>query len=323
MEQHDGAKEKITTTPKSHTGIHPFIADLPIFEDKVKEFAETMGEVGLMHSITLDTEGNIIGGRHRLAACELAGIDPHYEVWEGDPLAFMLHDNDARKHQTTGQLAAERALTLDRAGHRQDNGRWKRGTAVLTEVDTSTSGSIAWPKRLAEAGAILDVLGRDALMRIAEGESDLKTVYEQARRQKEAREAEERARLEDARDEQQREDKAGRYFDNHPEAQAWLESKPQGTFETMRGAYAAYLEHDREARRAEQEKKRREEAERREHQELIARHARYLEAFVSNFQTGLDMAGYLAPLRDEILDKCDPKTRTRFLEIENTYLKGN
>ena len=66
-----------------------------------------------------------------------------------------------------------------------------------------------------------------------------------------------------------------------------------------------------------------EEAERREHQELIERHARYLEAFVSNFQTGLDMAGYLAPLRDEILDKCDPKTRTRFLEIENTYLKGH
>lgn len=323
MEQHDGAKEKITTTPKSHTGIHPFIADLPIFEDKVKEFAETMGEVGLMHSITLDTEGNIIGGRHRLAACELAGIDPHYEVWEGDPLAFMLHDNDARKHQTTGQLAAERALTLDRAGHRQDNGRWKRGTAVLTEVDTSTSGSIAWPKRLAEAGAILDVLGRDALMRIAEGESDLKTVYEQARRQKDERDKAEARKVEAERQAEQREQRAKEFFDSDPDAQAWLDAKPAGTFGNMRAAFAAIQEEREEIRQAEQARREAEEAERREHQELIERHARYLEAFVSNFQTGLDMAGYLAPLRDEILDKCDPKTRSRFLEIENTYLKGH
>ena len=105
---------------------------------------------------------------------------------------------------------------------------------------------------MARAGLVLDEFPELA-QQVVDSEVALDDAYKQAKAKRDAREAEERARIEEARDEQAREDKAGRYFDNHPEAQAWLNSKPQGTFETMRGAYAAYLEHDREARRAEQQ----------------------------------------------------------------------
>lgn len=297
--------------------IHPFIADLPIFEDRVEQMAESIAEIGLLHPISMDAEGRVIGGRHRLAACEKAGVEPVFETREEDPLAFMLSDNDDRKHQTVGQLAAEKAITLAKAGHRE-NGRWKRGTTSYLQIVNSEKGGAG--VRLSAAGLILDVLGEGALRSVASGDVPFSEVQEKAVAEKQRREAEERARVEEQRDEQQREDHAGRYFDNHPEAQAWLNSKPQGTFETMRGAYAAYMEHDREARRAEQEETRKKEEEQRDHRVFIERHKTYVETFVEAFKFGLMMATF--PARDEVLEALDPADRTKFLEIENKYLKG-
>lgn len=297
--------------------IHPYIADLPIFEDRVEQMAESIAEIGLLHPISLDSERRIIGGRHRLAACKKAGVEPTFETREEDPLAFMLSDNDDRKHQTVGQLAAEKAITLAKAG-RRENGRWKRGTTSYLQFANSDNPNAG--SQLSRAGLVLDLLGEEALQLVALGESPLSGMHDKAVAEKQRREAEERARIEEARDEQAREDKAGRYFDNHPEAQAWLNSKPQGTFETMRGAYAAYLEHDREARRAEQEKKRKEEAEQRDHRVFIERHKTYVETFVKAFEFGLMMATF--PARDEVLDAMEKHDRELFLEIENKYLKG-
>lgn len=297
--------------------IHPFIADLPIFEDRVEQMAESIAEIGLLHSISLDAEGRVIGGRHRLAACEKAGVEPRFETREEDPLAFMLSDNDDRKHQTVGQLAAEKAITLAKAGHRE-NGRWKYGTAkILTKLNSDSNSSGV---KLSQAGLIYDVLGEETLRAVAVGDLRFSEAQENAVAEKQRREAEERARVEEARNEQQREDHAGRYFDKHPEAQAWLDSKPQGSFETMRGAYAAYMEHDREARRIEQAKKRKKEEEQREHRVFIDRHKTYVETFVKAFEFGLMMATF--PARDEVLEALDPADRSQFLEIENKYLKG-
>lgn len=296
--------------------VHPYIEDLPIFEDKVDEIAESIDEVGLLHPITLDSEGQVIGGRHRLTACEVAGIDPIFEVWDGDPLDFMLHDNDARKHQTTGQLAAEKALTLDRAGWRVNN-RWKRGTVDITEFGNSGSD---WSNRMREAGVILDYIGREVLAEVAQGATTIHAAYEDAQREKERLENAERRKIEAAKAEKEREAYATEYFANHPAARAWLDSKPEGVFETARAAFAAYQEHDREARAIEETRRREEEEARRAQRDRIERMGRYLEAFVSNFQTGLDMDVH--PERAEILNTLTPQKRSEFLNIENTYLKG-
>ena len=297
--------------------IHPYIADLPIFQDRVDAMSESIAEIGLLHPISLDSEGRVIGGRHRLAACEKAEVEPQFETWDGDPLAFMLSDNDDRKHQTVGQLAAEKAITLAKAG-RRENGRWKRGTtSYLQIVNSEKSGAGV---RLSAAGLILDVLGEGALRSVASGEVPFSEVQEKAVAEKQRREAEEQRRIEEQRDEQKREDSAGRYFDNHQEAKAWLDEKPQGAFPTMREAYAAYMEHDREARRIEAEKRRAEAEKRRVKQERLDRFGRFIEAFVNNFSVGLDML--TNPERDEILANLRDDLRAEYLQIESTYLKG-
>ena len=123
-------------------------------------------------------------------------------VWEGDPLSFMLHDNDARKHQTTGQLAAEKAITLSRAGFR-NGGRWKRGTTSYLKNSNNDNSSAA--EMLSHAGVILDILGRDSLQSVARGDEKLLELYQDARQEKERIENAERLKVEAAREEEERE----------------------------------------------------------------------------------------------------------------------
>lgn len=175
------------TATTQQVEVHPYLADLPIFEAEVEAIAESVREVGLLHPVTLDTEGRLIGGRHRLAACERAGVAPEFETYDGDPLTFVLHDNATRKHQTTGQRAAEVALALDSAGKRSD-GRWAYGTVVADEM-TNVGQS---RQRVRDCGLILDHLGRDALVAVALGDRTLNDAYTDAERARDA----ERNRLE-------------------------------------------------------------------------------------------------------------------------------
>lgn len=293
--------------------IHPYIADLPIFQDRVDAMAESIAEIGLLHPISLDSEGRVIGGRHRLAACEKVGVEPQFETREENPLVFMLHDNDDRKHQTTGQLTAERAMTLHSAGHRS-NGRWDYGEVAEFYTGVKFAGSEN--VRLSEAGVVLDFLGRDVLAAIAAGTETLKEQLAIAKAEKQRREAEEQRRIEEARDEQKREDSAGRYFDNHQEAKAWLDEKPQGAFPTMREAYAAYMEHSREARRVEEAKRKEEEKRQRELNERYERTAGRLRDFINGHHAAVNLKAN--PDRAHILEKLTDYERTTFLEIEES-----
>lgn len=305
-------------------GNHPYADEFPMAsQDELDELAASIATVGLIHPIVLTPQGLVLDGRNRLAACEKAGVEPTFETRDGDDddyKEFVIGANTTgRRESMTVQIAAASvALVL---GHeRRKNGRWKYGSNPELSEFRQTS---TYREPIAQAGLVLDELGPAHLREVRDGEASLNSKYEQARRQKDEREQAEARKVEAERQAEQREQRAKEFFDGDPDAQAWLDTKPAGTFGNMRAAFAAIQEEREEIRQAEQARREAEEAERREHQELIARHARYVEAFVSNFQTGLDMAGYLAPLRDEILDKCDPKTRTRFLEIETTYLKGH
>lgn len=178
----------------TYTGeIHPFLADLPIFESEVEAIAESIQEVGLLHPITLDTEGRVIGGRHRLAACERANVEPEFEVYEDAPLAFMLHDNATRKHQTVSQRAAENALTLDSADKRQ-NGRWSYREVISQGYEITPNER----NYTSKCGLILDHLGREALIAVALGDVTINEAHTQAeqRRDAERKKLEEQKRLE-------------------------------------------------------------------------------------------------------------------------------
>lgn len=302
-------------------GNHPYADEFPMAsEEELEELASSIAAVGLIHPIVLTPQGEVLDGRNRLAACEKAGVEPTFETRDGDDddyKEFVIGANTTgRRESMTVQIAA--ASTALILGHeKRINGQWKRGS--LGRNPDLKKGAIKEP--IAQAGLILDELGPAHLREVRDGSASLNSKYEQARRQKDEREQAEARKVEAERQAEQREQRAQEFFENDAAAREWLDSKPEGAFANMRAAFSAIQEEREEIRQAEEARREAEEAERRETEERINRHARYVEVFVTNFGTGLDMA--TNPERNEILQACEPRIRDRFLEIENTYLKGN
>lgn len=302
-------------------GNHPYADAFPMAsEEELGELAESIAAVGLIHPIVLTPQGEVLDGRNRLAACEKAGVEPAFETRDGDDddyKEFVIGANTTgRRESMTVQIAA--ASTALILGHeKRKNGRWMRNSIIQ---NSGLQGS-AERESLRCAGLVMDELGPAHLREVRDGESSLNSKYEQARRQKDEREQAEARKVEAERQAELREQRAQEFFENDAAAREWLESKPEGAFANMRAAFSAIQEEREEIRQAEEERRKAEESERRETEERINRHARYVEIFVTNFGTGLDMA--TNPERNEILQACEPRIRDRFLEIENTYLKGN
>jgi len=86
---------------------HPIADIFPMLEDEeLEELADDIKERGLLHPIVLDQEGQILDGRNRLSACNLAGVEPHFTTYEGDdPGGYALATNINRRHLTKGQQA--------------------------------------------------------------------------------------------------------------------------------------------------------------------------------------------------------------------------
>ena len=290
-----------------HANFYPMLS-----EEALAELAADIKENGQQSPITVTADGVLLDGRNRLKACEIAGVEPRVTVHEGDDEGAFVRSSNERRHQSTGSRAMSTALSLQADGLRGD-GRWKRGS-IITE-----SGNSDWRNRMNEAGRVLDELPELA-QPVINGEVALDDAYRRADAKRKAREAEEQRRIEEARDEQKREDSAGRYFDNHPEAKAWLDSKPQGAFPTMREAYAAYMEHSREARRVEEEKRRAEAARQKELDDADRHFADDIESFLVCFPTALKMRDW--PRRNEVLARLSDERRTTFLTVEESVLNG-
>lgn len=90
--------------------VHP-VADLfpMLADDELKELAADIKQRGLLHPIVLDgpeDDGWLLDGRNRLAACELAGVEPTFTRYDGsDPVGYILAANINRRHLTKGQQA--------------------------------------------------------------------------------------------------------------------------------------------------------------------------------------------------------------------------
>ena len=96
---------------------HPLADVFPLIEGA--EFDALVADIskqGLLEAIvTLD--GDILDGRNRYRACVAAGVEPHFEVFEGaDPVAFVVSKNVARRHLDESQraIAAAKIATLQR-----------------------------------------------------------------------------------------------------------------------------------------------------------------------------------------------------------------
>ena len=133
--------------------VHPAAAVFPMLpDDELQALADDIAANGLQQPLVLTPDGALLDGRNRLAACEMAGVKPTTVAFDGDPIAFVLSANVARRHMTTGARAMATAVVLAGNGQRRD-GRWAYG--VLANDEDSNSST--WRVAMAQAGVVLDV----------------------------------------------------------------------------------------------------------------------------------------------------------------------
>ena len=69
--------------PKTRYPLHPACKIFPRLGDaELQDLADDIKANGLQNPITL-SEGRILDGRNRLAACKIAGVEPNFEEWSG------------------------------------------------------------------------------------------------------------------------------------------------------------------------------------------------------------------------------------------------
>ena len=175
---------------------HPFAEAWPLLgEEELQELAADIAANGLRDPI-VTFEGMVLDGRNRLRACEAAGVEPSFTMFEGDKddaLAFVQSVNNARRHQSKGSLAASWALSMIAAGKRR-NGRW--GHRSVKGSDLTLSKGV-----VNQLAVIADHSG-NLLVAVRDDEMTLNAAYQQAEKDRDAKrdrqEREERLKAEEA-----------------------------------------------------------------------------------------------------------------------------
>ena len=119
--------------------VHPVAALFPMLaDDELDELAADIRERGLLHPVVLDTDGRVLDGRNRLAACGRAGIEPAFTTYDGeDPAGYALAVNVSRRNLRPSQ----RYIIIEEARR-------------LTQIPKSESA--VHSPRLSEAAIVLD-----------------------------------------------------------------------------------------------------------------------------------------------------------------------
>ncbi|MBC9714343.1 ParB N-terminal domain-containing protein [Streptomyces sp. TRM66268-LWL] len=99
--------------------IHPAADVFPMLDpDELRDLAESIKAEGQYLPIILDADGTLLDGRNRLAACEIAGVEPRFTTYTGGDIAHViLGGNLRRRHITKGQKAMITAMACSLSGH--------------------------------------------------------------------------------------------------------------------------------------------------------------------------------------------------------------
>jgi hypothetical protein len=109
------------TTTQPVCSVHPAALVFPEMSPAdLDGLVEDIKQNGLVHRIVCTSDGVVLDGRNRLKACEIAGIDPQFEVYAGsNPVGFIISANLRRRQLNESQraLIATRLATLARGQH--------------------------------------------------------------------------------------------------------------------------------------------------------------------------------------------------------------
>ncbi|APU41104.1 ParB N-terminal domain-containing protein [Streptomyces sp. TN58] len=105
---------------KEHTlKIHPAANLFPMLDrDELLDLAESIRTEGQHKPIVLDTDGVLLDGRNRLAACKIAGVEPRFTTYTGtDHMRLIMSGNLFRRHISKGQQAMITAMACSVSEH--------------------------------------------------------------------------------------------------------------------------------------------------------------------------------------------------------------
>jgi ParB-like nuclease domain len=135
--------------------VHPVAALFPMMSpEEQAALAADIAERGQLQPIVIGENGEILDGRNRAVACEMAGVQPSYTRYEGnDPAGYALAANVQRRNLSTSQ----KYMIMEMA--RRLNGN--------TKVGITTSEWEA--KALSQAATVIDYGGPGLAAEVAAG----------------------------------------------------------------------------------------------------------------------------------------------------------
>ena len=133
--------------PKKHA-FHPAcLLFPPLGEAELQALADDIKRNGLKNAIVL-CKGQILDGRSRLRACEMARVEPRFVEWdgEGSPVAWVLSQNLFRRHLSSSQravIALDVLPLLEREAKERQRagGRVAKKCAKLTETGKASEAA--------------------------------------------------------------------------------------------------------------------------------------------------------------------------------------
>ncbi len=133
-------------------------------------------------------KGRLIDGRNRLAACEIAGIEPHYLMMQStaaEAEAFIWSANAKRRQMTKGQMAMVAAMAFTTATVANPDGRTK-GRQDEGKANAAKAAGVS-PQRLSYA-LLVKKHASDLAQSVIDGWTTLDAAYEQAKAREKAAE---------------------------------------------------------------------------------------------------------------------------------------
>jgi hypothetical protein len=155
--------------------VHPAADIFPMLDDEaLAELAEDIKENGLRVPIVVDSNGIVIDGRNRLAACKMAEVEPSFQTYDGDPLSFIISANIQRRHLNAGQRAMATAMVhpdLEKGG--------PNNASRFREAFDDESKFRTFQNNLSRARAVLKHGGEELARSVMDGRS-LDEAYREA-----------------------------------------------------------------------------------------------------------------------------------------------
>jgi 16S rRNA G966 N2-methylase RsmD len=160
----------VTTAPHGWP-VHPAAELFPLLAGpELDELADDIAANGLHEPIWLydDPERGtvLLDGRNRLAACELADVEPTTRTYDGDdPVGFSLSQNLKRRHLTPGQRAmlalAVEPLYAAEAAKRKAHGQTAPGKTLVADPRQASEPIERERKSSERAGKAVGAAGRN------------------------------------------------------------------------------------------------------------------------------------------------------------------